>query len=80
VCATYGPDSIFLWRRFDTLCTSGFVDDIMFALVMRACPRVRVRAQDNESYRPTPLQNYTKVYMNMASERNFVLSMKNLPK
>jgi len=23
-CVTYGRGSIFLWRRFDKLCTSGF--------------------------------------------------------
>jgi len=28
---TYGRDSVLLWLRSDTLCTSGFVDDIMFA-------------------------------------------------
>ena len=27
---TYVRGSIFLWRRCDTLCTSGFVDDVMF--------------------------------------------------
>ena len=26
---TYGRGSVLLWRRGDTLCTSGFVDDIM---------------------------------------------------
>ena len=28
---TYGRGSVLLWRRSDTLCTSGFVDDIIFA-------------------------------------------------
>jgi len=28
---TYGRGSLLLWRRFDTLCTSGFVDDVIFA-------------------------------------------------
>jgi len=28
---TYGRGSVFLWRRGDTLCTSGFMDDVMFA-------------------------------------------------
>jgi len=28
---TYGRGSVFLWRRSDTLCTSGFVDDVIFA-------------------------------------------------
>ena len=27
---TYVRGSIFLWWRSDTLCTSGFVDDVMF--------------------------------------------------
>jgi len=27
---TYGRGSVFLWRRIDTLCTSGFIDDVMF--------------------------------------------------
>ena len=26
-----GRSSVFLWRRWDMLCTSGFVDDVMFA-------------------------------------------------
>jgi len=28
---TYGRGSVLLWRRSDTLCTSSFVDDVMFA-------------------------------------------------
>jgi len=28
---TYGRGSVLLWQRSDALCTSGFVDDIMFA-------------------------------------------------
>jgi len=28
---TFGPGLIFLWRRSDTLCTSGFMDDVIFA-------------------------------------------------
>jgi len=28
---TYGRGSILLWLRSDTLCTSGFMDDIIFA-------------------------------------------------
>jgi len=31
VHVTYGRGSVLLWRRTDTLCTSGFVDDVMFA-------------------------------------------------
>jgi len=31
VHATYGRDSVRLWRRSDTLCTSGFMYDVMFA-------------------------------------------------
>ena len=28
---TYGRGSVFLWRRTDTLCTSDFMDDDIFA-------------------------------------------------
>ena len=28
---TYGHRSVLLWRRCDTLCTSGFVDDVILA-------------------------------------------------
>jgi len=28
---TYGRGSVLLWRRSDTLCTSGFMDDVIFA-------------------------------------------------
>jgi len=31
VLDTYGHGSVFLWRRFDTVCTSGLMDDVMFA-------------------------------------------------
>ena len=27
----YGGGSVLLWRRSDMLCTSGFMDDVMFA-------------------------------------------------
>jgi len=27
---TYGSGSVLLWRRSDMLCTSGFVNDVMF--------------------------------------------------
>ena len=27
----YGSGSVLLWRRSDMLCTSGFMDDVMFA-------------------------------------------------
>jgi len=30
---SYGRDSVVLWRRCDTLCTSGFMDDVMFTVV-----------------------------------------------
>jgi len=30
VHVTYGRGSVFLWRRINTLCTSGFMDDVMF--------------------------------------------------
>jgi len=31
VHAAHGPGSVLLWRRGDTLCISGFVDDVMFS-------------------------------------------------
>ena len=31
---TYGRGSVLLWRRSDTLCISGFVDDVMFAHIL----------------------------------------------
>ena len=31
VHVNYGRGSVLLWRRNDTLCTSGFMDDVMFA-------------------------------------------------
>jgi len=31
VHATYGHGSVLIWRRSDTLCTSGFMDDVIFA-------------------------------------------------
>ena len=31
VHATYGRGSVLLWRRNDMLCTSGFMDDVIFA-------------------------------------------------
>jgi len=31
VHVTYGRGSVLLWQRSDTLCTSGFMDDVMFA-------------------------------------------------
>ena len=31
VHVTYGRGSVLLWRLSDTLCTSGFVDDVIFA-------------------------------------------------
>jgi len=31
VHVTCGPASVILWRRNDTLCTSGFMDDVMFS-------------------------------------------------
>jgi len=31
VCVTYGRGSVHFWRRSDTLCTSGFMDDVIFA-------------------------------------------------
>jgi len=31
VLLTYGRGSVFIWRRNDMLCTSGFMDDVVFA-------------------------------------------------
>jgi len=31
VHVTYGRGSVLRWRRSDTLCTSGFMDDVIFA-------------------------------------------------
>jgi len=31
VLVTYGRGSVLLWRRSDMLCTSGFMDDVIFA-------------------------------------------------
>jgi len=31
VRVTYGRGPVLLWRRGDTLCTSGFMDDVIFA-------------------------------------------------
>ena len=31
VHVTYGRGSVLLWRRSDTLCTSGYMDDVIFA-------------------------------------------------
>ena len=30
VCVIYGRGSVLLWRRSDTLCSSGFMYDVMF--------------------------------------------------
>jgi len=35
---TYDHGSVFLWRRSDTLCTSGFVDDVIFEM-SQGCSR-----------------------------------------
>jgi len=32
LCVPYGRGSVSLWRRCDTLCTSGIVNDVMFSL------------------------------------------------
>jgi len=31
VHVSYGRGSVFLWRRSDTLCASGFINDVIFA-------------------------------------------------
>jgi len=31
VHVAYGRRPVLLWRRYDTLCTSGFADDVMFS-------------------------------------------------
>jgi len=35
VHVTYGRGSVLVWRRSDMLCTSGFMDDVMFAHKLR---------------------------------------------
>ena len=43
-----GRGSIFLWRRCDTLCTSGFIDNVTFGVVGRmALAALRHRAQSD---------------------------------
>jgi len=37
VHVTDGRGSVVLWRRSDTLCTSGFMDDAIFALISQVC-------------------------------------------
>jgi len=37
VRVTYGRGSVFLWRRTDTLCTSDFMDDDIFARELIGC-------------------------------------------
>jgi len=34
---TYGRGSVLLWRRSDTLCTSGFMDDVIILLISQGC-------------------------------------------
>jgi len=41
VIVTYGRGSVLLWRRSDTLCTSGFMDDVIFAHQPRLARRRR---------------------------------------
>ena len=33
----FGRGSVLLWRRSDTLCTSGFVDDVIFVHKLIGC-------------------------------------------
>jgi len=35
VHVTYGHGSVLFWRRNDMLCTSGFMDDVIFAHKLR---------------------------------------------
>ena len=37
VHVTYGRRSVHFWRRSDMLCTSGFVDDVIFAHKLIGC-------------------------------------------
>jgi len=41
VHVTYGRASVLLWLRSDTLCTSGFVDDVIFARQAKVARRRR---------------------------------------
>ena len=36
-CYLWGRGSVFLWRRTDTLCTSDFMDDDIFARELIGC-------------------------------------------
>jgi len=44
VLVTYGRVSVLLWRRSDMLCTSGFMDDIIFAQAEAARRRRQAEA------------------------------------
>ena len=37
VHVTCGRGSVLLWRHCDTLCTSGFMDDVIFSLFSSGC-------------------------------------------
>jgi len=37
VCVTYGRGSVLLWQRCDMLCTSGFIDDVIFRTYFGLC-------------------------------------------
>ena len=58
VLPIYGRDSVLLWRLCDTLCASGFMDDVIFArngqyggtsMPLQRVSSLRHRAQDNAS-------------------------------
>ena len=66
VHVTYGRGSVILWRRSDTLCTSGFMNDVIFAHKPRL---LDVAAQQKRGahaalgsaiicYRPTNARDY----------------------
>jgi len=63
VHVTYGRGSVLLWQHSDTLCTSGFMDDVIFAhkprlpdVATHLKPSAHVRSIT--SIRPTDARDY----------------------
>jgi len=44
VHVTYGRGSVHFWRRGDMLCTSGFMDDVMFARLLDVAAQLKSSA------------------------------------
>jgi len=69
VHVTYGCGPVFLWQRNDMLCTSGFMDDVIFAhkprlldvVAQQKCSAhaaLSLALRRNTSCRPTDARNY----------------------